>query len=162
MTLAHAGRLVERSAAAVGAGMVPAGLGTQVVGSILRPASLRRGGFKPSIGAINRSGSHDHFSQSCQGAIGARWPMSGRWCAPSPTARRDPGFAGLAGEADCPSAARHGASACLRPAAGPTTKSARRAFPWPAEARGAGVEVRDRTDDPDIEAAKRRWPTRCR
>ena len=57
------------SAAAVGAGMVPAGLGTQVVGSILRPASFCGAvGFKPSVGAINRSGSHDHFSQSCQGA----------------------------------------------------------------------------------------------
>ena len=60
------------TAAAVGAGMVPAGLGTQVVGSILRPASFCGAvGFKPSVGAINRSGSHDHFSQSCQGAIGA-------------------------------------------------------------------------------------------
>ena len=60
------------SSAAVGAGMVPAGLGTQVVGSILRPSSFCGAvGFKPSVGAINRSGSHDHFSQSCQGAIGA-------------------------------------------------------------------------------------------
>ena len=60
------------SAAAVGAGMVPAALGTQVVGSILRPASFCGCvGYKPSVGGVNRSGSYDHFSQSCQGAIGA-------------------------------------------------------------------------------------------
>src|SRR6476646_4136716 len=42
------------SSAAVGAGMVPAGLGTQVVGSILRPSSFCGAvGFKPSVGAIN-------------------------------------------------------------------------------------------------------------
>ena len=35
------------SAAAVGAGMVPAGLGTQVVGSILRPAPCRRRQRRP-------------------------------------------------------------------------------------------------------------------
>ena len=60
------------SAAAVGSGMVPAALGTQVVGSILRPASFCGCvGYKPSVGGVNRSGSYDHFSQSCQGAIGA-------------------------------------------------------------------------------------------
>ena len=60
------------SAAAVGSGMVPAALGTQVVGSILRPASFCGCvGYKPSVGGVNRSGSYDHFSQSCQGGIGA-------------------------------------------------------------------------------------------
>jgi len=57
------------SAAAVAAGMLPAALGTQVVGSIVRPASFCGCvGFKPSVGAINRGGSHDAFSQSCDGA----------------------------------------------------------------------------------------------
>src|SRR5262249_33665584 len=55
------------SAAAVGAGMVPAGLGTQVIGSILRPSSFCGAvGFKPSVGALNRGGSYDYLSQSCQ------------------------------------------------------------------------------------------------
>ena len=48
------------SAAAVAAGVVSAALGTQVVGSIVRPASYCGCvGFKPSVGAINRGGSHD-------------------------------------------------------------------------------------------------------
>ena len=88
------------SAAAVGAGMVPAGLGTQVVGSILRPASFCGAvGFKPSVGAINRSGSHDHFSQSCQGAIGAT--LADTWAVLRAIADRtggDPGYAGLTGD----------------------------------------------------------------
>jgi Asp-tRNA(Asn)/Glu-tRNA(Gln) amidotransferase A subunit family amidase len=53
------------SAAAVACGMVPAALGTQVVGSILRPASFCGCvGFKPSVGGLNRGGSYDYFSQS--------------------------------------------------------------------------------------------------
>ena len=85
------------SAAAVGSGMVPAGLGTQVVGSILRPSSFCGAiGFKPSVGAINRSGSYDHFSQSCQGAIGAT--LADTWLVLRAIADRaggDPGFVGL-------------------------------------------------------------------
>jgi Asp-tRNA(Asn)/Glu-tRNA(Gln) amidotransferase A subunit family amidase len=37
-------------------------LGTQVVGSILRPAGFCGAyGFKPSVGGINRGGSLDHL-----------------------------------------------------------------------------------------------------
>src|SRR6201991_566431 len=90
------------SAAAVGSGMVPAGLGTQVVGSILRPASFCGAvGFKPSLGGINRSGSHDHFSQSCQGSIGAT--LADTWAVLRAIAERaggDPGYGGLAGDVD--------------------------------------------------------------
>src|SRR6185436_20090915 len=89
------------SAAAAGSGMVPVGLGTQVVGSILRPSSFCGAiGFKPSVGAINRSGSHDHFSQSVQGAIGAT--LADTWWVLRAIAERaggDPGFAGLQGDA---------------------------------------------------------------
>src|SRR6185312_3327137 len=60
------------SAAAVGAGILSAGLGTQVIGSVVRPASYCGCvGFKPSIGALNRGGSHDHLSQSCTGVLAA-------------------------------------------------------------------------------------------
>src|ERR687886_587120 len=53
------------SAAAVGAGMVPAALGPQGVGPILRPSSFCGCvGFKPSVGGLNRGGSYDYFSQS--------------------------------------------------------------------------------------------------
>jgi len=53
------------SAAAVGAGMVPAGLGTQTQASTLRPASYCGAvGFKPTIGALHTGGIHP-LSATC-------------------------------------------------------------------------------------------------
>ena len=53
------------SAAAVGAGMVPAGLGTQTQASTLRPASYCGAvGFKPTIGALHTAGVHP-LSATC-------------------------------------------------------------------------------------------------
>lgn len=47
------------TAAAVGAGMVPAGLGTQTAGSIIRPAAYCGAyGFKPTHAALNMGGIH--------------------------------------------------------------------------------------------------------
>jgi len=47
------------SAAAVAAGLVPLALGTQTLGSIIRPAAFNGVvGFKPSYGAIPRTGMH--------------------------------------------------------------------------------------------------------
>jgi amidase len=47
------------SAAAVAAGLVPLALGTQTLGSVIRPAAFNGiVGFKPSFGAIPRSGVH--------------------------------------------------------------------------------------------------------
>jgi Asp-tRNA(Asn)/Glu-tRNA(Gln) amidotransferase A subunit family amidase len=60
------------SAAAVASGMVPAALGTQVIGSTIRPASYcGTYGYKPSVNALNREGCHDYQSQSCTGIIAA-------------------------------------------------------------------------------------------
>jgi Asp-tRNA(Asn)/Glu-tRNA(Gln) amidotransferase A subunit family amidase len=60
------------SAAAVATGIVSAALGTQVIGSTIRPASFCGCfGFKPSVNALNREGSHDYQSQSCTGILGA-------------------------------------------------------------------------------------------
>src|SRR5262249_44722040 len=51
-----AGGSSSGSAAAVGGGILPAALGTQVVGSTLRPAGFFGClGFKPTLGALNRS-----------------------------------------------------------------------------------------------------------
>ncbi|MDH4260426.1 MAG: amidase, partial [Gammaproteobacteria bacterium] len=139
------------SAAAVGAGMVPAALGTQVVGSILRPSSFCGAiGFKPSVGAINRSGSHDHFSQSCQGAIGAT--LADTWAVLRVIADRaggDPGFAGLAGDANFAKQVKPRLGVLETGGWRHTSDGARRAF---AEAKAclakAGVELKGRADDP--------------
>src|SRR5215469_16656721 len=60
------------SAASVAAGIASAALGTQVIGSTIRPASFCGCfGFKPSVNALNREGCHDYQSQSCTGILGA-------------------------------------------------------------------------------------------
>jgi Asp-tRNA(Asn)/Glu-tRNA(Gln) amidotransferase A subunit family amidase len=87
------------SAAAVGSGMLPAGLGTQVIGSILRPASYCGCyGFKPSVGALNRGGSLDYLSQSCLGVLAAS--LADAWAVAYAIASKvggDPGHPGLYG-----------------------------------------------------------------
>ncbi len=145
------------SAAAVGAGMVPAGLGTQVVGSILRPASFCGAiGFKPSVGAINRSGSHDHFSQSVQGALGAT--LADIWALLRAIADRtggDPGFVGLTGEVNFAERKKPARLGILQTGGwGATSEGARKAFDAARRKLAVGVELRGRTDDPEIEAAE--------
>jgi Asp-tRNA(Asn)/Glu-tRNA(Gln) amidotransferase A subunit family amidase len=144
------------SAAAVGAGMVPVALGTQVVGSILRPASYCGAvGFKPSHGAINRSGSHDHFSQGCLGAIGAT--LSDTWAALRAIAERaggDPGHAGLAGDPDLTGRTAPKRIAVLETGGWSSATEGARAAMFEARRRLAdeGIELRSRADDPAIEA----------
>jgi Asp-tRNA(Asn)/Glu-tRNA(Gln) amidotransferase A subunit family amidase len=92
------------SAAAVAAGFVHAALGTQVIGSIMRPASYCGCvGFKPTFGALNRGGSFDHFSQSCLGVLAAS--LADAWQLASAIAVRvggDPGCDPLSSAADAP------------------------------------------------------------
>jgi Asp-tRNA(Asn)/Glu-tRNA(Gln) amidotransferase A subunit family amidase len=87
------------SAAAVGIGMLPAALGTQVIGSILRPASYCGCfGFKPTVGALNRGGSLDYMSQSCLGVLAAS--LADAWAVAYAISSRvggDPGYPGLYG-----------------------------------------------------------------
>jgi Asp-tRNA(Asn)/Glu-tRNA(Gln) amidotransferase A subunit family amidase len=95
------------SAAAVAVGAISVGIGTQVFGSILRPASFCGCfGFKPTVGAINRGGSHDALSQSTHGPIAASLPEA--WQVAYEISRRaggDPGFPGLYGPPTCPAPA---------------------------------------------------------
>ena len=96
------------SAAGVAAGMVSTALGTQVIGSTIRPASYCGCiGFKPSVGGINRGGSYDYFSQSCTGVLAAS--LEDAWLVAVNIAARaggDPGYPGLQGS---PERSRHSA-----------------------------------------------------
>jgi Asp-tRNA(Asn)/Glu-tRNA(Gln) amidotransferase A subunit family amidase len=93
------------SAAAVAVGAISVGIGTQVFGSIVRPSSFCGCfGFKPTVGAINRGGSHDALSQSTHGPIAASLPEA--WQVAYEISRRaggDPGYPGLYGPSTCPS-----------------------------------------------------------
>jgi len=96
------------SAAGVAAGFMSGGLGTQVVGSIVRPASYCGvWGFKPTVGALNRGGSHDYMSQSCAGVLAAT--RDDAWLMAIEIARRvggDPGMYALRGPAHTPHSQR--------------------------------------------------------
>jgi Asp-tRNA(Asn)/Glu-tRNA(Gln) amidotransferase A subunit family amidase len=92
------------SAAAVAAGMVSTALGTQVIGSTIRPASYCGCiGFKVSVGALNRGGSHDGLSQSATGVLAVT--IEDTWQVAYEIAVRaggDPGYPGLFGPASAP------------------------------------------------------------
>jgi Asp-tRNA(Asn)/Glu-tRNA(Gln) amidotransferase A subunit family amidase len=143
------------SAAAVACGMVPAALGTQVVGSILRPASFCGCvGFKPSVGRINRGGSYDYFSQSCTGVLAAS--LEDAWLvAVNITARAggDPGYPGLQGPAEPPPPRRPRALAVLQTSGWEEAAPKARAAFAAAAARlaAAGIALADRHADPVIE-----------
>ncbi len=143
------------SAAAVGAGILPAALGTQVVASTLRPASFCGCvGFKPTVGALNRAGSYDHLSQSCTGLLAAT--PGDAWVVATAISERvggDPGFPGLFGPTLPPAARKPSRLAHVETGGwSKTTPGARQAF---AQARGrlegAGIAIVDRRCDPEIE-----------
>ncbi len=104
------------SAAAVGAGMLCGALGTQVVGSILRPAGYCGAyGYKPTPGGINRGGSLDYLSQSVTGTIAAT--LADAWAMARAIVDRvggDPGSPGITGPMTLPDAKRPGRLALLR------------------------------------------------
>jgi Asp-tRNA(Asn)/Glu-tRNA(Gln) amidotransferase A subunit family amidase len=143
------------SAAAVACGMVPAALGTQVVGSILRPASFCGCvGFKPSVGGINRGGSYDYFSQSCTGVLAAS--LEDAWLAAINIVERaggDPGYPGLQGPPEPPPAQRPRAFALLRTVGwDDASPEARRAFEASVtQLAEAGIAIADHHADPAIE-----------
>src|SRR6266542_1883421 len=96
------------SAAAVAVGILSAALGTQVIGSTIRPASYCGCyGFKPTVGALNRGGSYDGLSQSCTGTLAAT--LQECWQVAYEIAKRaggDPGYPGLFGPDQAPAPAK--------------------------------------------------------
>ncbi len=147
------------SAAAVAVGMLPAALGTQVIGSIVRPSSYCGVyGFKPSLGAINRGGSMDGLSQSCDGALAAT--LADAWVMLREIAARaggDPGYPGLAGPRELPAANQPRTLALLEtPGWAVVQPAARQALEAAVERlRGAGVAIITRRDTPALEEAER-------
>ena len=143
------------SAAGV-AGFFPAGLGTQVVGSIVRPASYCGVfGFKPTFGAINRGGSHDYMSQSSQGVLAAS--LNDAWSTLSAIAMRvggDPGYPGLEGPLTPPEARKPKVLIALEtPGWAIASEGAHAAFESiKARLIIAGVHILTRRDRPEIEA----------
>jgi Asp-tRNA(Asn)/Glu-tRNA(Gln) amidotransferase A subunit family amidase len=146
------------SAAAVAVGAVSAALGTQVFGSIVRPASFCGCfGFKPTVGAINRGGSYDYLSQSTHGPLAASLPEA--WAVAYEISRRaggDPGYPGLYGPPTCPTPSKPRRFAVLETDGwAVATSTARQALEEAsAKLRSAGVMLVSRREDEKIAAAE--------
>lgn len=167
------------SAAAVGAGVLSAALGTQVIGSTIRPASYCGCyGFKPTVGGINRGGSYDGLSQSSTGTIAAT--LAEAWQVAYEIVVRaggDPGFAGLSGPPTAPTPEKPRRLAVIETAGWALATPAAKQEMENALKRlaAAGVEIRTRQSDArvavvetaiaqarqrsaDINAWESRWP----
>jgi Asp-tRNA(Asn)/Glu-tRNA(Gln) amidotransferase A subunit family amidase len=146
------------SAAAVAAGLVPAALGTQVIGSTIRPASYCGCyGFKPTVGGINRGGSYDGLSQSSTGTIAAG--LAEAWQVAYEIAIRaggDPGFPGLAGPPRAPKAEKPHKIAFLETSGWEKAAASVRHTMDDALRRlaAAGVEIRTRHNDANVAAVE--------
>jgi Asp-tRNA(Asn)/Glu-tRNA(Gln) amidotransferase A subunit family amidase len=144
------------SAAAVAAGMVTAALGTQVIGSVIRPASYCGViGFKPTVGAINREGGHDYQSQSCTGILGAS--LADVWQVAVEIVQRvggDAGTPGLTGPMQAPAAQKPRRLALIETSGWPKASTAARQCLEDVVARLAadGIVVTGRGHDRAIEA----------
>jgi Asp-tRNA(Asn)/Glu-tRNA(Gln) amidotransferase A subunit family amidase len=146
------------SAAVIGARMVPAAIGTQVGGSLIRPASYCANcAIKPTMGALHR-GERQGYSQSHVGVHAGS--LVDMWRVAIEIARRaggDPGQPGLFGAPDLSPALRPSRLIVMETAgwAGLDQKTREGFDRILAALRDAGVEVLRRNDDPLIEAFER-------
>ncbi len=146
------------SAAAVAVGAISVGIGTQVFGSILRPSSFCGCfGFKPTVGAINRGGSHDALSQSTHGPLAASLPEA--WQVAYEISQRvggDPGRPGLRGPPTCPAPSRPRRLAVLEtPGWAVATSGAKAAFTEAlARLKSAGVTLVARHESEKVGAVE--------
>ncbi len=144
------------SAAAVATGIVSAALGTQVIGSTIRPASFCGCvGYKPSVNALNREGSHDYQSQSCTGILGAT--LADVWQVAHEIVARvggDAGTPGLHGPNMVPLAEKPRRLAVLETAGWDSAATiAKQRFNERVERlKSAGIEIRTRHNDDKVAA----------
>jgi Asp-tRNA(Asn)/Glu-tRNA(Gln) amidotransferase A subunit family amidase len=142
------------SAAGVASGMISAGLGTQVIGSVIRPASFCGCfGFKPTVNALNREGSHDYQSQSCTGILAAS--LEDTWQLAYEIVTRvggDAGTPGLVGPSKAPAAARPRRLVFLETSGWPSASDAAKACLQDAVEglKTAGIEIVTRHDEPKV------------
>lgn len=144
------------SAAAVGAAMIPAAIGSQARGSVLRPASYC-GNFalKPTFGTIHTGGYH-HSSESMQhigihaGSLKDAWTI----CRYTSACGSHPGYPGMTGGMTLPEPAKPQILARIDTLGWcDTDSSTRDAFEHFIEGlRHHGVEVLTATDHPVIAA----------
>ena len=146
------------SAAAVASGMLSTALGTQVIGSTIRPASYCGCiGFKATVGALNRGGSYDGLSQSATGVLAAT--LEDAWQVAYEIATRaggDPGYPGLFGPASAPAPAKPRRLAFLETAGWAAASGDAKQAMADALARlkAAGIDVRTRQSDAKVAAVE--------
>jgi Asp-tRNA(Asn)/Glu-tRNA(Gln) amidotransferase A subunit family amidase len=150
------------SAASVAAGIVSAALGTQVISSTVRPASYcGTVGFKPTVNALNREGSHDYQSQSCTGILGAS--LEDTWQVAHEIVSRvggDAGTPGLQGPDKAPAAKKPRSLAFLETAGWDVADAGAkdRLNDCVARLKAAGVAVKTRHDDKTVAALESELP----
>jgi Asp-tRNA(Asn)/Glu-tRNA(Gln) amidotransferase A subunit family amidase len=143
------------SAAAVGAGMVPAALGTQVGGSVIRPASYCGNvALKPTQGGINR-GERQATSMSTTGIHAGT--IEDMWQVAIEITKRaggDPGRPGLFGPPTTPAARRPAILGVMETEGWVALDEASKAAfeQVVANLRAAGVTVLRRADHPMLDA----------
>jgi Asp-tRNA(Asn)/Glu-tRNA(Gln) amidotransferase A subunit family amidase len=142
------------SAAGVASGMISAGLGTQVIGSVIRPASFCGCfGFKPTVNALNREGCHDYQSQSCTGILAAT--LEDTWQVAYEIVSRvggDAGTPGLVGPEKAPAPARPHRLVFLETSGWSGASDAAKACLQDAVEglKTAGIEIVTRHDKPKV------------
>jgi Asp-tRNA(Asn)/Glu-tRNA(Gln) amidotransferase A subunit family amidase len=146
------------SAAGVAAGMISTGLGTQVIGSTIRPGSYCGCiAFRATVGALNRGGSYDGLSQSSTGVLATT--LEDTWQVAYEIAQRaggDPGFPGLYGPPSMPAVQKPKRIAFIETAGWAAASPGAKAAMDEALGRlkGAGIAVLTRANNAKVAATE--------
>jgi Asp-tRNA(Asn)/Glu-tRNA(Gln) amidotransferase A subunit family amidase len=146
------------SAAGVAAGMISTGLGTQVIGSTIRPGSYCGCiAYRATVGALNRGGSYDGLSQSSTGVLATT--LEDAWQVAYEIAQRaggDPGYPGLYGPASMPAAQKPSRIAFIETAGWAAATPGAKAAMADALKRleAAGITILTRANNAKVAAAE--------